>query len=55
MDKKSVGGQRRDFLKTSAVLAGGAMLSGIPFVGAHASVDDTIKVVLVGCGGRGMP
>lgn len=53
MDKKSVGGQRRDFLKTSAVLAGGAMLSGIPFVGAHASVDDTIKVVLVGCGGRG--
>lgn len=53
MDKKSVGGQRRDFLKTSAVLAGGAMLSGIPFVGAHAGVDDTIKVVLVGCGGRG--
>ncbi len=53
MDKKSVGGQRRDFLKTSAVLAGGAMLSGMPFMGAHASVDDTIKVVLVGCGGRG--
>ncbi|PPL00303.1 Gfo/Idh/MocA family oxidoreductase [Parapedobacter indicus] len=53
MDKKSVGGQRRDFLKTSAVLAGGAVLSGMPFMGAHASVDDTIKVVLVGCGGRG--
>ncbi len=53
MDKKNVGGQRREFLKTSALLAGGAMLSGVPFVGAHASVDDTIKVVLIGCGGRG--
>ena len=53
MDKKSAGEQRREFLKTSAVLAGGAMLSGLPFAGAHASVDDTIKVALVGCGGRG--
>ena len=53
MDKKSVGEQRRDFLKTSAMLAGGAVLSGMPSMGVHASVDDTIKVVLVGCGGRG--
>ena len=53
MDKVSLGGQRRDFLKTSALLAGGAMLSGAPFIGAHASVDDTIKVALIGCGGRG--
>ncbi len=53
MDKASLGGQRREFLKTSALLAGGAMLSGAPFLGAHASVDDTIKVALVGCGGRG--
>lgn len=53
MDKASLGGQRREFLKTSALLAGGAMLSGAPFMGAHASVDDTIKVALVGCGGRG--
>lgn len=53
MDKASLGGQRREFLKTSALLAGGAVLSGAPFMGAHASVDDTIKVVVIGCGGRG--
>src|SRR5690606_12698865 len=53
MDKASLGGQRRDFLKTSALLAGGAMLSGAPFIGAHASVDDTRKVAVIGCGGRG--
>src|SRR5690606_26832564 len=49
----SLGGQRREFLKTSALLAGGAMLSGSPFAGVHASVDDTIKVAVIGCGGRG--
>src|SRR5690606_14388082 len=53
MDKTSLGGRRREFLKTSALLAGGAMLSGAPFTGVHASVDDTIKVALIGCGGRG--
>lgn len=53
MNKTNVGGQRRDFRKTSVLLAGGAMLSSAPFMGAHASVDDTIKVVVVGCGGRG--
>src|SRR5690606_35615180 len=53
MNKRNVGEQRRDFLKTSAALAGGAVLSGLPFIGAHASVDDTIKVALIGCGGRG--
>lgn len=44
--------QRRDFLKASAVIAGGTMLSGIPLMG-HSSVNDDIKVALVGCGGRG--
>ncbi len=29
------------------------MLSSAPFIGANASVDDTIKVALIGCGGRG--
>ncbi|WP_262249512.1 Gfo/Idh/MocA family protein [Parapedobacter soli] len=53
MDKASLGGQRREFLKTSALLAGGAMLSGAPFMGVHASVEDTIKVAVIGCGGRG--
>ncbi|MDX1910968.1 MAG: Gfo/Idh/MocA family oxidoreductase [Saprospiraceae bacterium] len=45
---------RRKFLKTGAALTGGAMLSGLPMASAAQSlVDDTIKIALVGCGGRG--
>jgi predicted dehydrogenase len=46
---------RRDFLKTSTALAAGAAMAGsllsVPAV--HAAGDDTIKIALVGCGGRG--
>jgi len=52
MNKLNLHQQRRDFLKTSAVIAGSTMLSSIPFMG-HSSVNDTIKIALVGCGGRG--
>jgi myo-inositol 2-dehydrogenase/D-chiro-inositol 1-dehydrogenase len=45
--------ERRTFLKTSALLAGGAILSTLPFAGAYAAGNDTIKIALVGCGGRG--
>lgn len=47
------GPSRRDFLKTSALVAGAA-LGSAPFVGAHA--QDTKRkftAVLIGCGGRG--
>jgi myo-inositol 2-dehydrogenase/D-chiro-inositol 1-dehydrogenase len=44
---------RRDFLKTSAILTGSALLSNIPLAGAFASGSDTIKIALVGCGSRG--
>lgn len=45
---------RRDFLKTSAALTGGAMLSGLPLAQAAQSLsDDSIKIALIGCGGRG--
>jgi myo-inositol 2-dehydrogenase / D-chiro-inositol 1-dehydrogenase len=46
---------RRDFLKTStAVMAGGA-LTGLVLPGqVHAAGDDTLKIGLVGCGGRGL-
>lgn len=48
---------RREFLKTSGLLTGGALLSSLPFgasaMGYHTSADDTIKVALIGCGGRG--
>ncbi|MEX2235844.1 MAG: Gfo/Idh/MocA family oxidoreductase [Cyclobacteriaceae bacterium] len=45
---------RRDFMKQSTMLAGGIM--AMPLVskaGYFHSVDDTIKVAVIGCGGRG--
>jgi predicted dehydrogenase len=45
---------RRDFLKkSSAGVAGGSLLGVLATGGVHASVNDTIKVGLIGCGGRG--
>lgn len=48
---------RREFLKASGLLTGSALLTSLPFGlqagGFHHSVDDTIKVALIGCGGRG--
>jgi len=45
---------RRDFVKTSAVLTGGIV--GIPLLSKanfFSGADDTIKIALIGCGGRG--
>jgi len=46
---------RREFLKTSTVAAAGASLVGSLGIArsVHASVDDTLRVGLIGCGGRG--
>lgn len=45
---------RRNFIKTTAALTGAAFLSELPLAtAAHNLVDDTIKVALIGCGGRG--
>jgi myo-inositol 2-dehydrogenase/D-chiro-inositol 1-dehydrogenase len=44
---------RRDFLKASGLFAGGALLNPITGYGFNSSVDETIKVALIGCGGRG--
>src|SRR3954462_3609016 len=38
---------RRDFLMTTAVLTAGAAVRGL------ASPNDTIRIAVVGCGGRG--
>src|SRR5262245_36331742 len=44
---------RREFLKTStAVVAGAALAGAIPRPG-YAAENNTIKIALVGCGGRG--
>jgi predicted dehydrogenase len=50
-----VGSSRRQFLATSsAVAAGAALTTGLTFDrSAHAGVDDTLKIGLIGCGGRG--
>lgn len=52
MKNESLHIARRDFLKKSAVIASATALGSLPFA-AHSGVDDTIKVALVGCGGRG--
>src|SRR5688572_23313332 len=46
---------RRDFVKQSSLLAGGLLTA--PFISGatnyFSGADDTIKVALIGCGGRG--
>ena len=45
---------RRDFLKTSALLAGSAALGQLSIEqSAHAAGSDVIRIGLIGCGGRG--
>jgi myo-inositol 2-dehydrogenase / D-chiro-inositol 1-dehydrogenase len=44
---------RRDFLKASTVAAGAALATTLIPANVHAAGDDTIKVGLIGCGGRG--
>ena len=45
---------RREFIKTSTAVTGGVMLGGLSLAqAANSFTDDTIKVALVGCGGRG--
>ncbi len=46
---------RRRFLKTSAVAAAGtALLTGLnPIRATHVTADETIRIGLIGCGGRG--
>jgi predicted dehydrogenase len=52
---KLAGPSRREFLKTSGIaVVGGALASLSIARQAHAAAnDDTIKIVLIGCGGRG--
>ncbi|MBE7175400.1 MAG: Gfo/Idh/MocA family oxidoreductase [Mucilaginibacter polytrichastri] len=53
-DKFSSGAEnRRAFLKNSALLAGGAALSTMPFSPVYAEAKDEIKIALIGCGDRG--
>ncbi|MDR8391733.1 Gfo/Idh/MocA family oxidoreductase [Aliifodinibius sp. S!AR15-10] len=54
-DKNRNSISRRDFCKTTAFAAGAGMLFGSLPVGAsaYAGASDTLKLALIGCGGRG--
>lgn len=49
------GSTRREFLKTSTLAAAGGAIVGAMQLGhgVHAAGDDTLRVGLIGCGGRG--
>ncbi len=44
---------RRDFLAQGGKLAAGSVLGGVVLSRAYAGEDNTIRIALVGCGGRG--
>jgi predicted dehydrogenase len=47
------GVSRREMLKTSVGVAATSALAGVVLPAVHAGEDNTIKLALVGCGGRG--
>ena len=55
MSKNPSDSSRRGFLKTSAVAAAGSsILTNLsPVRAAHVNSDETIRIGLIGCGGRG--
>ena len=52
-DTRATSASRRDFLKCSGTALAGAALASAVTTRAFAGEDNTIKVALVGCGGRG--
>lgn len=44
---------RREFLKTTGRLAAASALAGVAVPHVHAAEDNTIRLALIGCGGRG--
>jgi predicted dehydrogenase len=47
------GTSRRVFLETTGRMAGATALAGVAIPAVHAGEDNTIRLALVGCGGRG--
>ncbi|HEX4148952.1 MAG TPA: twin-arginine translocation signal domain-containing protein, partial [Pirellulales bacterium] len=50
---QSAGTTRREFVKNTGRLAAAGALLGITIPHVHAAEDNTLRVALVGCGGRG--
>ena len=44
---------RREFINRSGILAAGSALAGVAIPHVHAAEDNTIRLALIGCGGRG--
>ena len=44
---------RRGFFKDTGRVAAASALAGVVVPAVHAAGDETIKVALIGCGGRG--
>ena len=44
---------RRDFIKTTSQLAAASALAGVAIPRVHAAEENTIRLALIGCGGRG--
>jgi predicted dehydrogenase len=44
---------RREFIKQSSVVAASTALAGLALPAVHAAEDHTIRLALIGCGGRG--
>ena len=44
---------RRKFLQTTGTLAAGSALAGVVMPHVHAAENNTIRLALIGCGGRG--
>ena len=53
MSESSTNHTRREVLKATAVIAGAAMTNAFIARSAYAATGDTIKIGLIGCGGRG--
>jgi predicted dehydrogenase len=49
----AVRGSRRDFLKTTAAVAGATLAAQVAVPAVHAAGSDVLRVGLIGCGGRG--
>ena len=52
-DPKVPSESRRGFLKTTGAITAAGALTGVKLPNVHAASDDTIKIGLIGCGGRG--
>ncbi|MCR4415614.1 MAG: Gfo/Idh/MocA family oxidoreductase [Thermoguttaceae bacterium] len=53
LSQPSRSSSRRDFLKRSAGAAAASVLAGVVIPHVHAAENNTIKLALIGCGGRG--